>query len=48
MSKKKYIAVLTEGELEKKVIDALVQCGYTLKRKTNYDGNITNHYEKQQ
>ena len=46
MSKQKYIAVLTEGKLEKGVIDALIDCGYTLKRETNHGGCITNHYVK--
>ena len=47
MSKKqKYIAVLTEGKLEPEIIDALIGCGYTLKRESNYQGCITNHYVK--
>ena len=44
--KQKYIAVLTEGKLEQEVIDALISCGYTLKRESNHDGCITNHYVK--
>ncbi len=46
MSKQKYIAVLTEGKLEQEIIDALVGCGYELKRASNYSGCITNHFEK--
>lgn len=45
-NKQKYIALLTEGELEQEIIDALVGCGYELKRASNHDGFITNHYEK--
>ena len=46
MSKQKYIALLTVGKLEKEIIDALVACGYVLKRESEYGGCITNHYEK--
>ena len=48
MSKEKYIAVLTENKLEQEVIDALIGCGYTLKRESCQGGFITNHYVKQQ
>jgi len=45
-NKQKYIALLTKGELEQEIIDALIGCGYELKHATNYGGCITNHYEK--
>ena len=45
-NKQKYIALLTEGELEQEIKDALINCGYKLKRESNYDGCITNHYVK--
>lgn len=45
-NKQKYIALLTEGELEKEIIDALHRCGYVLKRESEYGGCITNHYVK--
>jgi len=46
MANQKYIAVLTEGKLEQEIIDALIGCGYKLKRESNHGGCITNHYEK--
>jgi len=45
MSKQKYIAVLTEGALEPEIIKALNDCGYILKRESDYQGRVTHHYE---
>ena len=46
--KQKYIALLTEGNLEQEIIDALHGCGYVLENKTEYSGCITNHYVKKE
>jgi len=46
--KEKYIAVLTDGQLEQNVVIALASCGYKLTRESNYDGMITHHYVKQE
>jgi len=46
MTKQKYIALLTEGKLEKEIHDAVMSAGYTLKSVSNFDGHITNHYVK--
>ena len=46
MSKQKYIALLTEGDLEPEIATVLAQCGYELKRASEYGGCITNHYVK--
>lgn len=46
MTKQKYITLLTRGPLEKEISDALLSCGYSLKRSSDFSGCITHDYVK--